>query len=90
MRSGISLFRSNDLVVNGPPGNYPTTLDAVAASAAASTAAPIFTAVLQQGVNDSTWVKGGTVNIYTFTDGTNTYTYTYTPATGSFTSPTGP
>ena len=90
VRSGIALYRSNDLVVNGPPGNYPATLDAVAASTAASAAAPMFTTVLQQGVSDATWVKGGTANIYTFSDGTSTYTYTYTSATGAFTSPTGP
>lgn len=90
VRSGIALFRSNDLVVNGPPGNYPTTLDAEPASATASAANPFFTTVLQQGVSDATWIKGASTDIYTFSDGTSTFTYTYVPATGAFTSPTGP
>lgn len=89
VRSGISLFRSNDLVVNGPPGNYPTNLDAVTtAGAAASTSAPFFTAVLQQGVSDDTWVKGTGQDQYTFSDGTTTFTYDYVSAAGTFTSTT--
>lgn len=89
VRSGIALYRSNDLVVNGPPGNYPTNLDAVAtAGAAASASAPFFTVVLQQGVTDDTWVKGTGQNQYTFSDGTTTFTYDYVTATGAFTSTT--
>ena len=87
VRSGISLFRANDLVVNGPPGTYPATLDG-AADGAAAPANLIFDSILQQGVADGAWSKAGLV--YTFNDGTTTYDYTYVPATGAFTSPTAP
>ncbi len=88
IRSGIGLFRANDLVQNGPPGSYPATLDAAAAGAA-SAAAPIFGSILQQPVADGSWTKVSDT-VYTFTDGTSTFTYTYTPATGTFSSPTAP
>ena len=87
VRSGVNLFRANDLVTNGPPGTYPATLDA-AANGAAGPGAPFFTGILQQGVSDGAWSKAGLV--YTFDDGTTTYSYTYVPATGAFTSPTAP
>ena len=89
VRSAISLYRANDLVVNGPPGVYPATLDAVAAGTTAGPAAPIFVTILQQGVSDKAWVKVDNTH-YTFNDGGATYTYTYVPGTGSFTSPTAP
>lgn len=88
VRSGIALFRANDLVVNGPPGIYPATLDA-ALNAAAAPGNPIFTNVLSQGVADGRWTRVSATS-YTYNDGTNTFTYTYTPANGSFTSPTAP
>lgn len=90
VRSGISLFRANDLVTNGPPGNYPATLDAAAAGSTAGPANLFFTNILQQGIADDAWAKGATAAEYIFDDGTTTYTYTYTSATGSFTSPTAP
>lgn len=90
VRSGIVLFRANDLVVNGAPGNWPATLDGVAAGATASAAAPFFGTVLTTGVADANWSKGATVATYIYNDGTTTYTYTYVPATGAFTSPTAP
>lgn len=88
VRSGIAMFRANDLVVNGPPGIYPATLDG-AANGAASPANPLFTAILSQGISDGRWTRVSGTS-YTYNDGTNTFTYTYTPATGSFTSPTAP
>lgn len=104
VRAGISLYRANDLVLNGPPGNYPTFLDGDAAATDNGTADPtgpiFFTgpitcpagmatcSILQQGVTDSAWSKAGLV--YTFDDGTSTYDYTYVPATGDFSSPTAP
>lgn len=90
VRSGVSLFRANDLVVNGPPGVYPATLDAAAAGSTAGPANLFFTSILQQGVADGAWSKGAGVNTYVFNDGTTTYTYTYTPAAGTFSSPTAP
>src|SRR3990167_3888441 len=68
VRSGIALFRANDLVVNGPPGNYPAALDG-AANAAASAANPIYGSVLQSAVADGAWAKTA-ADVYTFNDGT--------------------
>lgn len=90
VRSGIALFRANDLVVNGPPGTYPATLDAAAAASTAAPANLFFDTVLNQGVATDSWAKGGDVLTYVFDDGTSTFTYTYVPATGAFTSPTAP
>ncbi len=91
VRAGVGLFRANDLVVNGPPGNYPATLDAAAAGSTAGPANLFFGNILQQGVAASAWTKDATnANIYLYNDGTSTFTYTYAPATGKFTSPTAP
>ena len=87
VRAGIALFRANDLVVNGPPGSYPATLDA-AANGAATPTNMFFGTVLQSAVA-SQWNKTA-ADVYTFSDGTSTFTYTYVPATGAFTSPTAP
>lgn len=82
-RSGIALFRANDLVTNGPPGAYPAALDGVA-TGAATAAAPFFTSVLQQGVADGSWAKGAASTDYVYTISTGvTCTYAYTPATGA-------
>ena len=88
VRSGVAMFRANDLVVNGPPGVYPTTLDA-ATNGAGSPTNLLFTSILSQGISDGRWTRVSDTS-YTYNDGTNTFTYTYTPATGSFTSPTAP
>lgn len=94
VRAGIALFRANDLVANGAPGNYPsatttpTWLDA-AANAACSPTNLCFANVLTTGVSDGSWTKASNTS-YTFNDGTTTYTYTYSSANGTFTSPTAP
>lgn len=90
VRSGIMLFRANDLVVNGAPGAWPATLDAAAANSTAGAANLFFSSILTQGVADGNWAKGATTATYVYNDGTTTYTYTYNPATGTFTSPTAP
>lgn len=90
VRSGIMLFRANDLVVNGPPGTWPATLDAAAANSTAGPANTFYNNVLTSGVSATSWAKGATVNTYIFNDGTSTFTYTYTPAAGTFVSPTAP
>lgn len=102
VREGIAMFRSNDLVLNGPPGNYPGTLDPQAANSTAAPANLFFIgpaacpanmatcSILQQGISDGRWSKGAGVNTYVYNDGTTQFTYTYTPATGTFTSPTAP
>lgn len=89
VRAGVSLFRANDLVQNGPPGSFPATLDAAADGTAASPAAPLFGNIMQQAISDDAWTKVNATT-YTFNDGTTTFTYTYTPATGTFSSPTAP
>lgn len=89
-RSGIGLFRANDLVAIGPPGRYPgqggaTAMDAAAASSTAGPANPFFANILQQGVTDAQWAKGASTDVYVYTIGTGvTCTYTYTPAAGTF------
>ncbi|MBI4411542.1 MAG: type II secretion system protein [Deltaproteobacteria bacterium] len=99
VRAGIGLYRANDLVTNGPPGEYPNAadigtaadLDDEAAGATAGAANPFFVNILQQGVADGSWSKDAAdVNVYIFDDGTATYTYTYDSAAGTFTSPTAP
>ncbi len=92
VRAGIALQRANDLVTNGPPGNFPATLDAVAANTKCASGAPCFTTILTQGVTSGSWTKVSNTS-YTFTDGTTTFTYTYTPngvGAGTFSSPTAP
>jgi len=89
IRAGVALQRANDLVSNGPPGNYPATLDGVGAALACSSTNPCFTTVLTQGVTDGSWTKTNDTT-YVFNDGSTAFTYTYTPASGTFTSPTAP
>lgn len=88
VRSSIGLYKANDLVVNGPPGNYPASLDGAAAGAA-SPSNLMFTTILQQGVADTGWSKVDGTH-YSYSDGTTTYSYTYTPANGTFTAPNAP
>ena len=91
VRSGVGLFKANDLVKNGPPGSYPATLDAQAAGATAGPGNLFFTSILQQGVADKAWSKDGADPLkYIFNDGTTTYTYTYVPAAGTFSAPNAP
>lgn len=80
VRSGIALYRANDMVTSGGAGSYPTTLDAVADGAACTNC---FSTVLANGVNDSSWTKTNST-AYVFNDGTSTYTYTFDPTGGSF------
>lgn len=79
VRSGIALYRANDMVTNGGAGSYPTTLDAQAAAACTA----CFGTVLNTAVNDASWAKtAGTT--YTYNDGSAVTTYTYTAAAGTF------
>ena len=79
VRSGIALYRANDMVTNGGAGAYPTTLDGVANAACAA----CFATVLANGVNDASWTRASNTS-YTFNDGTNVSTYTYDATAGSF------
>lgn len=95
VRAGIALFRADDLVTNGAPGNYPSAtttpawLDSVAAGTDCSATALCFANVLTSGVTDRSWNKVSNTS-YTFDDGTITYTYTYSATAGTFISPTAP
>lgn len=90
VRSGVAMFRANDLVVNGPPGVYPTNaqIDAVANGTACSPAAPCFGGVVTGGITDGAWSKTAATQ-WSFNDGTAVHVYTYNSATGTFVSPTG-
>lgn len=88
VRAGVALFRANDLVVNGPPGVYPATLDAAAAGACTA-ANRCFGNIVTGGISDGAWSRTNATT-YVFNDGTSSFTYTYTVATGTFISPTAP
>lgn len=81
VRSGLALWRANDLVAGGT-GAYPATAAFdTGAARTCSSAVPCFDGVLDQGLRDGNWVKNA--------DGTFTYTptattFTYTPAAGTF------
>jgi len=83
INSGIMLFKANDLAINGAPGNYPATLDAVAVGGTCSVAAPCFTNVIEGGVSDQSWSKAGAA-VYAFNDGTTVFQYTYDSGLGNF------
>lgn len=89
VRAGIALYRADDLVTNGAPGNYPTNLDAVAIDTDCGPTTACFATILTSGVTDDNWHKV-TAAQYTFSDGTTTFTYNYDNSAGSFVSTTGP
>ena len=80
VRSGIALYRANDMVTSGGTGEYPTALDAVGTG---STCSACFSTVLANGVNDTSWTKA-TATTYSFNDGTTSTTYTYSSTNGTF------
>ena len=82
VREGIALSRANDLVSNGPPGDYPAALGGAAGDCA--TANICFSTILEQGVTDAAWVMDD-ADTWTYTNGTVTSTYDYDDATGAFT-----
>jgi len=85
--SGLQIYRANDMTVNGPPGGYPETLDAVPSGTACSSATPCFGAVLISPIGDYKngrgWAKVADTQ-YLFNDGVASYTYNYDPAVGTF------
>lgn len=78
VRSGIALYRANDMITNGGNGAYPTTLDSNGNTACTT----CFGTILTNAVNDASWTKSNL--IYTFNDGTSTFNYTYNTTTGAF------
>ncbi len=86
IQTGLALYRANDMTQNGPPGNYPTQLDNLAANTPCSPATPCFGNVLQAAIADYRggrgWLKLNATT-YSFNDGTTTYNYTYDPIAGT-------
>lgn len=79
VREGIALYRANDLVTVGPPGNYPAALD----NDAAGDCATCFEDILENPLADDRWTKNAD-GTYTYDDGTAQVTYTYDSAAGTF------
>ncbi len=79
IRSGIALYRANDMVTNGGAGNYPTTLDGESNADCAN----CFSTVLASGVNDDAWARTSDTT-YTHNDGTGLTTFTYNVTNGTF------
>lgn len=79
VRSGIALYRANDMVTNGGSGSYPATLDSNANGACVT----CFDTILSNGVNDTSWTKASATS-YSFNDGTSVTTFTYNITDGTF------
>ncbi|MBT3182325.1 MAG: type II secretion system protein [Deltaproteobacteria bacterium] len=79
VRSGIALYRANDMVTNGGAGSYPATLGTNSTPAACTAC---FDTVLSNGIADASWTKAGTA--YSFNDGAATVTYNYNATNGTF------
>ena len=80
VRSGLALYRANDIVTNGGSGSYPSSLDSVGDGSACTTC---FSTILQNGVNDASWTRT-TGTAYVFNDGTSTTSFTYNVTNGTF------
>lgn len=84
VREGIALWRSQDIVTIGPPGNYPAQLDALPNGTQCAAATPCFVAVMLNGIADDNWRKVNPTRYrYTTSQGTN-FDFVYTPANGTF------
>lgn len=84
VQEGIALWRSQDIVLNGAPGNYPAQLDALANVTTCAGATPCFVTVMLNGIADDNWSKiNATRYRYTTSQGTNV-DFVYSPASGTF------
>ncbi|OGQ06954.1 MAG: hypothetical protein A3G32_07085 [Deltaproteobacteria bacterium RIFCSPLOWO2_12_FULL_40_28] len=83
VREGVALYRANDLVVNGPPGSYPTDAQMSPNSGQATTTNLLFTGVIQGGLADGSWTNNAD-GTYTYSNGTVSTIFTYAPAAGTF------
>src|SRR3989338_3994260 len=72
VREGVALSRANDLVSNGPPGDYPAALGGAAGACATDNIC--FSTILEQGVTDAAWTMDD-ADTWTYTNGTVTSTY---------------
>lgn len=80
VRSGIALYRANNMVTAGGAGTYPTTLDS---NSDASACTACFDTILSQAVNDASWRRVNGTS-YQYWDGTTNTTYTYNVTNGTF------
>lgn len=80
VRSGIALYRANDMVTNGGNGSYPTTMDSNADAGACATC---FGSILSTSVADTSWRRTNST-VYTHNDGSTVVTYTYNITNGTF------
>lgn len=84
VQEGIALWRSQDLVTNGAPGNYPAQLDALANGTICGGASPCFVMVMLNGIADDNWSKvNATRYRYTTSQGVSV-DFVYTAASGTF------
>ena len=84
VRSGIALYRANDMVTNGGAGVYPTALDTAGTTGNCTAVANgCFAGILISGVNDASWSKTSDT-VYVHNDGTTAKTYTYNTTDGTF------
>lgn len=83
VRTGIAVYRANEMVTSGSGvGRYPSTLD-YADIAECGYTNLCFTEVMSNGIDDQRWAKTGNTT-YTHNDVTTTITYTYTQSSGEF------
>lgn len=80
VRSGIALYRANNMVTAGGSGSYPVTLDA---NADAATCATCFGEILAQSINDASWRRVNSTS-YQYYDGSSNTTYSYNTVNGTF------
>lgn len=88
IQSGLQLYKANDMVMSGPPGNYPVQLDSVSgANVPCSPSTPCFGNVLMNPIDDYNngrgWMKVNSLS-YVFNDGTSNFIYNYDPTNGTF------
>lgn len=84
VREGIALWRSQDIVTNGPPGNYPAQLDGLPNGTQCAAATPCFVSVMLNGIADDNWSKiNATRYRYTTSQGNN-FDFVYAAAGGTF------
>ncbi len=83
VQEAISLWRMQDIVVNGPPGVYPAALDGLANNTTCGIDTPCFSTVMLNGITDTRWRKVN-ASRYRYTAQTATFDFIYNAATGTF------
>ncbi|MBI2342800.1 MAG: type II secretion system protein [Deltaproteobacteria bacterium] len=83
VQTSIDLWRVEDIVSNGPPGNYPAGLDAQPDNTVCGPATPCFGTVLMSPVTDGRWSKQSATQ-YRYTGGNGSVDFTYSAVNGTF------